>query len=103
MDQPPQQDINAELPPPTLSYHVYSLASQAMMMMGQAPDPQTGKPEVYLTYAKHVIDTIKMLEEKTQGNRTPEEISQFSQILHELRMSFVAARDAQAEKDDTTT
>jgi hypothetical protein len=80
------------LPPPTLAEHILSLASQALMLMGQVPNPQTGKAEVHLPYARHVIDTIAMLEEKTRGNRTAEEISLLSRVLHELRMNFVAAQ-----------
>jgi hypothetical protein len=37
-----------------------------------------------------------MLEEKTQGNRTPEEISLLSRLLHELRMTYVAVQSGAA-------
>jgi hypothetical protein len=33
---------------------------------------------------------LQMLQEKTQGNLTPEEGQMLEQILHELRMAFVA-------------
>ena len=85
------------LPEPTLTTHVMSLATQAMIMMGVVPNPQTGKVEQHLGYAKHLIDTIRMLETKTQGTRTPEEISMLSKTLHELRMMHVSASRASAE------
>jgi hypothetical protein len=82
------------LPPPTLSALVSSLAMQAMVAMGLVSSPdEEEKPMVYLDHAKHYIDTIGMLEEKTAGNRTPEETTLFGNVLHELRMSYVAVQN----------
>jgi hypothetical protein len=67
-----------------------SLTAQAWMTLGQIPNPETGQGEVHLPLARHVIDTLEMLEQKTKGNRTPEEISLLSRTLHELRMAYVA-------------
>jgi hypothetical protein len=47
---------------------------------------------VDLLHARHAIDTVQMLYDKTQGNRTPEETEEFDRILHELRLSFVAVQ-----------
>jgi hypothetical protein len=81
------------LPPPTLASLVSSLAMQAMVAMGLVSTPdENEEPKVYLDHAKHYIDTIGMLEEKTAGNRTPEESSLFSDVLHELRMSYVTVQ-----------
>ena len=94
--------FDGPLPPPTLSAHVISLASQATMFMGQTPNPQSGEPMIHLGYAKHLIDTIEMLEKKTHGNRDPEEISIFSRTLHELRLIYVAAKK-KFEEDKSKT
>ncbi|MFH1922690.1 MAG: DUF1844 domain-containing protein [Planctomycetota bacterium] len=85
------------LPPPSLEILASSLGIQAMMAMGLLADPEGGKPEVHLNQAKHYIDTIAMLEEKTEGNRTAEETAVFSNLLHELRMGFLAVQEVQAE------
>jgi hypothetical protein len=37
-----------------------------------------------------MIDMIDMLHQKTKGNVTPEEEQFFDQLLHQLRMAFVA-------------
>jgi len=79
------------LPPATLTTLLGTLYTQAMLSMGFVPHPATGKPEVNLEEAKHMIDTLVMLEEKTHGNRTPEEINLFSRLLHEVRLAFVEA------------
>jgi hypothetical protein len=88
-DPPPAQE--GPLPPPSLSYLATSLATQAMMSLGMAPHPGMEKqPEAHPQEAKHLIDMIAMLQEKTKGNQTPEESAMFDGFLHELRMAFVA-------------
>jgi len=77
------------LPAPTLDFVASSFAMQAMIAMGVIASPVTGKAEARLDEAKHFIDTIQMLEDKTAGNRTPEETTVFENILHELRMTYV--------------
>jgi len=84
------------LPPATLSTLCTTLAAQAMMSMGQMPNPLTGRAEIHIEHARHYIDTLEMLEKKTEGNRTPEEITLFSQLLHELRLGYIEAQKAVA-------
>jgi hypothetical protein len=78
------------LPPPTLAFLVTTLGTQAMVALGEVPNPLTGKLERLPNQAKHFIDTLAMLEEKTAGNRTPEESALLSALLHQLRMAYVA-------------
>ena len=85
------------LPPPSLEFLVSSLGMQAMIAMGLMPNPISGKPEVRLNQAKHFIDTIAMLEQKTEGNRTPEETTVISNLLHEFRMAYVSLEQKQAK------
>lgn len=89
------KDAEGDLPPATLSFLVTSLAMQAMMSMGLMPNPITGKNEVNLAQARHFIDTVEMLEEKTKGNRTAEEDHVLDNLLYELRMAFVAVSEHQ--------
>lgn len=85
------------MPPASFSLLVTMLASQAMMALGQMPHPVTGKAEVSKPEAKHFIDLLAMLEEKTEGNLSGEETAMLSNMLHQLRMGFVAAAEATAE------
>ena len=52
-------------------------------------EPAGAKAEVRLDEAKHFIDTIEMLQAKTEGNRTAEETAAIEQVLHELRLGYV--------------
>jgi hypothetical protein len=65
------------------------LYGDAMANMGQAPDPMSGRPHVDLDQARFAIDLLAMLQEKTRGNRTPDENSVLEEMLAALRMGFV--------------
>ncbi len=83
------------LPPPTLTGLASSFSMQALAALGLLPDPLTGKVEVRLNRARHLIDTINLLYEKTSGNITPEEKQALEQMLHELRLAYVQIQAAQ--------
>jgi hypothetical protein len=79
------------LPPVDFSAFVLSLAHAAMMHLGYIPDPQTGESAPDLELARHTIDTIGMLKDKTAGNLTQDEARLVESALSELRMAFVRA------------
>ena len=66
-----------------------SLAMEAFIHLGDTPHPATQRPEPNLQQAKYVIDLLGMLEKKTQGNLSPTEAQQLSEVLYQLRMRFV--------------
>ena len=78
------------LPPVDFSGLVGMLATRAMMSLGAVPHPVSGKADVQLDTAKHFIDLLKVLEEKTQGNLSPQETTMLGNMLHELRTAFIA-------------
>lgn len=78
------------LPPASFGLLVSTLATQAMAAMGLLADPETGQPMVERSLAKHFIDLLAVLEEKTQGNLSVEEQHQLREDLHQLRMIYVA-------------
>ena len=82
------------LPPPSLTFLFTTLATQAMIALGQVPNPITGKVDIRLNQAKHYIDTLGLLEEKTAGHRSADESTLLDELLHQLRMAFVMMRDA---------
>ncbi|MBI5548128.1 MAG: DUF1844 domain-containing protein [Deltaproteobacteria bacterium] len=77
------------LPPMDFTTFCLSLASSAMIHLGQAPSPESGKPEKNLPLAKQTIDILVLLEEKTRNNLTPEEGRLLSTLLYDLRVRFV--------------
>jgi hypothetical protein len=87
----PKSEPPPPLPPAALSFLVTTLATQAMVSLGEVPNPFSGKVEIRLPEARHFIDTLAMLEEKTAGNRTPEESALLRGALHQLRMAYIEA------------
>jgi hypothetical protein len=85
---------NQKLPPPSFGLLVASFAAQASVALGQIPNPMTDKSEVNLELAKHAIDTLAILEEKTKGNLTAEEAGMLEGVLHQMRMSYLEASKA---------
>jgi hypothetical protein len=79
----------AELPPANLSYLARSLYFQATIFLGLMPNPSDDKVEKNLVAAKHAIDMLAVLQEKTEGNRTSQESDEIEAMLYQLRMAYV--------------
>jgi len=77
------------VPPASFEFLVSMLFTQAMSFLGQIPDPGTGETRVEKAMAKHGIDTLELLSDKTKGNLTDDESRMLADALHALRMTFV--------------
>ncbi len=95
---PKKDPRDIPLPAPSLIALVSGLASQAMVSLGVFPNPITGQTTMMLHQAKHLIDTVELLFEKTNGNRSDEETQTIDSVLHELRMVYVAAQNEWARR-----
>lgn len=79
--------------PATFEFLVFSLKMQAEVRMGILSIPGEGAEAPDLGAARHAIDTLAMLQEKTRGNLTLEEQRLIENSLTELRFRFVQASD----------
>jgi hypothetical protein len=86
-----EQTQRSVLPEVNFSYFLISLSSSALLHLGEISDPLTGEKKKDLPIAKHTIDTIAMLREKTKGNLTDEEQKALDGILADLRWRYVRA------------
>ena len=78
------------LPPADFSFLVNSLLFQAQMEMGLLRlGPDEENPEPNLVRARHVIDLLGVVEEKTRGNLSLEEQRLLENGLTELRFRYV--------------
>jgi hypothetical protein len=77
------------LPEVDFTTFVYSLFTTAMLHLGEIVDPETGRTSIQLPLAKHTIDTLAMLEEKTKGNLDCEETRKLADFLGHLRLLYV--------------
>jgi|SRR5579875_519100 hypothetical protein len=68
---------------------VVSLSTQALMHLGEIPDPVTNERQRDLPAAQHMIDILGMLQDKTRGNLDHDEEGLLRSILFDLRMKYV--------------
>ncbi len=68
---------------------IISLSSSALVYLGEMPEPSTGRFDKNLSLAKHAIDTLDMIKEKTKGNLTEEEEKLLTQVLADLKLKYV--------------
>jgi len=73
----------------TFGTFVVGLSTQALVHLGEIPDPHTNQPARDLAAAQQLIDIIAMLENKTRGNLDHDEQAMLEGILFELRMKYV--------------
>lgn len=74
---------------------VLSLSTSAMYQLGLVEDPVAGRIPADFEAARHTIDMLGVVQEKTRGNLSPQEQQLLEQVLYELRMSFVALTTGQ--------
>jgi hypothetical protein len=88
------------MPPATFEFFVLSMKMQAEMSMGLIHfGEEADKPEPDLRAARHAIDLLGMIAEKTRGNLSFEEQRLIENSLTELRFRFVQVREAASSKD----
>jgi hypothetical protein len=73
----------------TFASFVFSLSTQALVHLGEIPDPVDGATHVHLEGARQIIDILAVLAEKTRGNLDPAESSLLESALYDLRMRYV--------------
>lgn len=75
----------------TLADLFMMLATEAIVALGDAPDPLTGQQQRALPQAAEMIDLLLLLRDKTQGNRTTDETQILEDVLYDLQIRYVRA------------
>lgn len=70
--------------------YVLSYYTQSLVLLGEVPNPYTNKVEEDLEAARHTVDILGMLKEKTKGNLTAEEERLLDSVLYEVRLKYMA-------------
>jgi hypothetical protein len=77
------------LPPASFEFLIFSLRAQAEMQLGLLGFGEEEKPKPDLELAKHTIDMMAVLQQKTKGNLSLEEQRNLDNSITELRFRFV--------------
>ena len=85
----PDED-SRQRPPIDFPSYLLSYYTQGLVLLGEVPNPYTNKKEEDTEAARHTIDILVMLEEKTKGNLSQDEEKLLENVLYELRMKYMA-------------
>ncbi len=92
-----QDETRIPLPPASFSFLIFSMQAQAQMQLGLMHFGEEEKPEPQLDLARHTIDMMGVLLEKTKGNLTLDEQRLLENSITELRFRFVQISDEVAK------
>ena len=87
------------IPPPTFDFLVFSIKMQAEMRLGLLGSAAGAEAVPDLAAARHAIDMLAMLAEKTRGNLSLEEQRLIENSLTELRFRYVQAAQKAPEQE----
>ena len=85
------------LPPASFLFLVLSLRAQCEIQLGLMHYGEDEKPEPDLELARHTIDLLGVLLEKTKGNLSMEEHRMLENSLTELRFRYLHVSDEVAK------
>lgn len=85
----PSGETLEDLPAIDFATFVLSLSHSALVHLGDAEDPSTGRRERDLPMARQTIDLLGLLQDKTRGNLDGREERVLEQALIDLRLRFV--------------
>lgn len=88
------------MPPPTFKNLITELASTALVCLGVLDSPITKTKVRDLERAKHLIDLLAMLEQKTKGNLEMLEADYLEAVLEDLREKYSNVAGPAAAEDD---
>jgi hypothetical protein len=90
-DQIPEMDeSDFPLPPVSFEFLTLSLKMQAEMQLGLLHfGEEKDRPQANLPVARHTIDLLGLLQEKTKGNLTMDEQRLLENTLTELRFRYI--------------
>jgi hypothetical protein len=80
-----------QLPDPSFAELINMIAMQAVVGLGGMTGPGGERIPPNLEIAKHYVDMLQILEDKTKNNLTDEEKKLLDQVLYEIRMRYVQA------------
>ena len=73
----------------SFSTFVMGLSTQALMHLGEIPDPVAHDTKPDFESARQMIDILGILQKKTEGNLEPDEKALMETVLYDLRMRYV--------------
>jgi hypothetical protein len=93
---PGERRDGKEMPPASIGTLVQSTLTQVLLYLGELA-VRGGQSMLNLDMAKHHVDTLGVLAEKTKGNLSPDEQSLMDTAVYEAQMRFIRVASEYAE------
>lgn len=77
---------------------ISGLYTSTMQHLGKLMNPFTGQVDRNLDAARHTIELVRMLKEKTKGNLTTKESDTLNNALSNMQMNYVDELERQEQK-----
>ena len=90
-EAPKKEKERPPLPEVDFTSLILTLSSTALFNLGEIADPRTNEKTKDLSIAKHSIDIIVMLKDKTKGNLSENEQKFIENVLTDMRWRYVKA------------
>ena len=98
----PDQEGKCVMPEVTFMAFIMSLNTSALFHLGEIADPQTGEKMIDFSLARHAIDTLVLLREKTKGNLDSDESEMLKNVLYDVKMRFVQVVKKSKKEDNAS-
>ncbi|MGA8028458.1 MAG: DUF1844 domain-containing protein [Bryobacteraceae bacterium] len=96
-----ESPLEYPIPPATFTFIVESLLMQAQIQLGLLSfGEKDEEPAPNLPLARHSIDMLAMLQEKTKGNLAVDEQRFLENVLTELRFRFVQVAEEVRKRNE---
>ena len=91
----PEEDVSVEdkageeqLPTPDFSSFIFSISTTVLMDLGEIEHPIDKEKKVNIKMAKHSIDVLDMIKDKTKGNLSEQEGALIENIVTDLKLRY---------------
>ena len=92
-EEPPHGESD-EMPQARFDLFLQGLVMEALIALGEMPNPATRKQTLNLAQARYLIDLLGLLEEKTRGNLAVDEERLLKDAVYQLRMRYLSRAGA---------
>ena len=93
-DKKEEEKIEKEFEEATFASIVMRMATGAYISLGLVGDPTTGKKNKDLEISKYLIDSLRVLRDKTKGNLDKQEEGYLNNIIHDLELKYVKEKES---------
>lgn len=83
------KDVQSDMFQMDFATFILSLNTSALIHLGDIPDPMSKERTINMHAAKHTIEILGIMKDKTTGNLDTQEEKLLDDVIYNLRMKYV--------------